>query len=65
MVTEANTNTISLRSSRIFKMVMERSHFEDSLAVTQLKVGHLNDVTQGLSNIDDPHENQDQGISNA
>ena len=39
-------------------MVVEGRHTENALAVGQLKVGDLNDVAEGLGNIDDAHQNE-------
>ena len=42
-------------------MVVQRRHFEKALAVGGLEVGHLDDVGQGFQNIDNAHQNQNQG----
>ena len=36
-------------------------HKEDPLAVGGFKICHLDDVGKGLGNVDDPHEDEDQG----
>ena len=41
--------------------MVQRSHFKDALAVAELEIGHLNDIAEGFGNIDDAHQNQNQG----
>ena len=41
--------------------MVQRSHAEDPLAVGELEISHLQDIGQGLRNVDDAHRDQDQG----
>ena len=42
-------------------MVVQRRHFEKALAVGGLEIGHLDNIAHGLGDVNDAHENQNEG----
>ena len=40
--------------------MMQRGHLENTLSVGELEICHLDNVTHGLGDIDDAHQDQDQ-----
>ena len=46
-------------------MMMQRAHFEQALAVGQLEIRHLQDNGKRLHNVNDPHRDQQQRLTDA
>lgn len=58
--TDKNREDFFLTPAAHLKMVVDRGHAENPLAVGELKVGHLHDDGNGLHDVDDTDQNQHQ-----
>ena len=51
---------LSLLPAAHLKVMVQRRHFENALAVGELEIRHLNNVGQRLTDVDDTHQQQHQ-----